>query len=176
MNATHRTCRIIVVLGAAVLWTSAQAGDVYRCQVDEVTVFSDQPCEEGAAPIEPKGNLSVIPTSENVEALSKSNREWMEAYRADQTRRHAARAEARAARESAERQARSPAVVQPVVLAPPAHRFGRVPPGRAKDRRGHRHSEHHQEREESSPPIHQRRRATDLSRDRSRPRATDLHR
>lgn len=90
-------------------WSAAQ---VYRCQSDDVTIFSDQPCDAGAVPVEIKGNLSVIPQTADIAEITRRNREYVDARQAEIAERRAEAARQRAELTERERTR---------VASPPAH-------------------------------------------------------
>jgi len=77
------------------LWSTiccAQAAEIYRCEVDGVIEFSDQPCQEDeTVPYRPSGSISVIAPSSDLEEIQQDNRNWMMAHRARQAEMNQAR-------------------------------------------------------------------------------------
>ena len=80
--------RLPMLLALALLPTLS-AAQVYRCEIDGVTVFSDQPCDAAAVPVEIDGNLSVIPQTADIAEITRRNREYVDARRAEIAERRA---------------------------------------------------------------------------------------
>jgi|GEM_PF-2649464 len=168
--------RIATAIALMLIALPATSGDIYRCVEDQVTVFSDQPCDADAQPLSLTGNLSVIPTPEGLDEIAASNRAWMEARRTEQARLREARTRAAAkSREDTQPAQPTPVIQHGTVYHPfPYPRYGGEESRR--EHQGHRSERDGKEPESRISRAHEGRRATDLSRDRSRRRATDLHR
>jgi hypothetical protein len=115
------------------------AADIYRCEVDNVIVFSDTACQAGAQPYASKGQMSVVEVPESLEHTAELNRQFVQ-QRLD---RQSAERQARAARPQtapimpAQAQGQPPARV---IVLPPYYQHdhypGGPPPGRGRpDRR-----------------------------------------
>lgn len=94
---------------------------IYRCAEGEVTVYSDQPCNEQSMPFELAGNLSVIAGADDYADTLRRNREYVDARQSDIAQRRLAarhRAEARAEREQQNQTAPQPVRVMPTYPAP----------------------------------------------------------
>lgn len=159
----------ILLPGLLLATGPASALDVYRCTDGEITVYADKPCDGDGVPLDINDKLSVIPAPEDLEQTAENNRRWMEQHRAAIAQRRADRASSQEVPPRQEPQtwyAPATPIIGPVF-------YDRGP--------GHRGRGRHQDRGEAAPPdlsVPPQRsiRATDLSRDRSRPRATDLDR
>lgn len=53
------------------------AADVYRCEIDDVTVFSDQPCQANARPYQSGQTLSISGSAEGLAETAARNQAWL---------------------------------------------------------------------------------------------------
>lgn len=122
------------VAGLLLLAGSASSADIYRCEVDDVIVFSDRPCQAEATPYQPGLSLSVVTVAEDMGQTIERNQAWLDAEAARQQARREALRERRAAEQAGAEQARQPRPAAglggPFVVLPQSG-----PPPHAIDRR-----------------------------------------
>ncbi|MEN1728964.1 MAG: hypothetical protein AAGJ52_11050 [Pseudomonadota bacterium] len=80
--------RALKLLGATLLALPlcAQASDIYRCEIDGVIEFSDQPCQTDSVPYQPAGSISVIEPAQDLSSIQQRNQDWLDQHRDRQTR------------------------------------------------------------------------------------------
>jgi hypothetical protein len=122
------------VAGLLLLSGSAASAEIYRCEVDEVTVFSDRPCQAEATPYQPGSSLSVVTVAEDMGQTIERNQAWLDAEAARQQARREAVRERRAVEQAGAEQATQPRPATglggPFVVLPQSG-----PPPHAIDRR-----------------------------------------
>ena len=87
--------RSIIALGPLLLLSLPVAAEIYRCEIDDVIVFSDRPCQPSAQPYQSGRSLSISGSAEDLAETKARNQAWLES---EAQRREARRAAIVAAR------------------------------------------------------------------------------